>query len=72
MKRQREKITVSSIEQKEITKKEEKDYFDTSLYDGISADLVIFPIYEGVNTLSIQNYKRDEETNRVLVSALIN
>ena len=71
VKRQREKITVSSIEQKEITKKEEKDYFDTSLYDGISADLVIFPIYEGVNTLSIQNYKRDEETNRVLVSALI-
>ena len=70
VKRQKEKISVSQAEQESITKVSDSIFLDVSLYSGVNADLVIFPIYINDATINIENFKREDETNRVIISAL--
>ena len=61
-------ITISDQEQKNDLSLASNDI---SLIQGVNADLVIIPtyIFNG-NEIYYENYKRDEDTNRVIISKL--
>ena len=70
VKRRSEVISVSLEDQnKELSLKGD----DTALNNGIQTDLVIIPVYMSesqTNTITIENYRRDINTNRVIISKL--
>ena len=68
VKRRNAPIVISEQEQKKTLNLAETD---ESLINGVNADLVIFPTYIFVgNEIYFENYKRDEDTNRVIISKL--
>ena len=66
VRRRIDKIIMTSNEQLSIV-----SISDNSLENGINADLLIIPTYTlDKSEINIENYKRDEETNRVIISKL--
>ena len=64
--RRTEKIIMTEIEQKA----NDLLSIDQSLINGINADLILIPKYEYTQDFSIDNYRRDSQTNRVIISIL--
>ena len=70
VKKRTEVISVSIDDQK---KKLNLLRGDSALNNGIQADLVIIPVYQTgsqINTIYVENYRRDNKTNRVIISKL--